>query len=87
MRRRVPAGTRLFAQGDPARGFFLVLEGCVKIYKLSAAGAEQALALAGPGETFSRTLRTLKAEGLLGTDGRDLRVLDPAGLRAAAGED
>lgn len=194
MRRRVPAGTRIFAQGDPARGFFLVLEGCVKIYKLSAAGAEQALALAGPGETFaeaalfqgggypahaqavqdsdllflgrepfvqqlrrdpelalrilgglslklrrmvrlvedlslrdargrlarylltqlepgadlvrlrvsqavmarllglatetfSRTLRILKAEGLLETDGRDLRVLDPAGLRAAAGED
>lgn len=53
VRRRVRRGTRLFDEGDPARGFYLVLEGCVKIFKVSASGAEQVLALVGAGQTFA----------------------------------
>jgi len=50
--RKVRRGTVLFTSADPADRFFLVLEGRVKIFKLSPRGAEQILHLYGPGETF-----------------------------------
>jgi len=50
--RRLAKGERIFSEGDAAEGFFVVVEGLVKIYKLSSEGKEQILHLFGPGEPF-----------------------------------
>jgi len=50
--RRFPAGAVLFTPNESADRFFVVLEGSVKIYKLSMRGDEQILHVYGPGETF-----------------------------------
>jgi len=47
------AGTRVFAEGEDARGFYIVGSGRAKIYKVSHEGKEQILQFAGPGETFA----------------------------------
>lgn len=50
--RRVGAGQAVFAAGDSADRFYVILAGRVKIYQLSARGDEQILHLYGPGNTF-----------------------------------
>jgi CRP/FNR family transcriptional regulator len=40
----------IFDQEEPARGFYVVVSGQVKVFKLSAEGKEQILHLFGPGE-------------------------------------
>ena len=47
------AGTMLFAPGEPAERFFLILTGQVKLYQLSPRGDQQILHLYGPGITFA----------------------------------
>lgn len=47
------AGHRIFDEGEPARGFYLIHTGQVKIFKLSPRGSEQILAVLGPGQTFA----------------------------------
>jgi CRP-like cAMP-binding protein len=47
--RRLAPGALLFRKGDPARGFYLVLEGRVEIYRADADGREQVLHVEGPG--------------------------------------
>ncbi len=42
----------VFNEGDEAHGFYIVLEGMVKICKLSSEGKEQILHIFGPGEPF-----------------------------------
>ncbi len=51
--RRCSKGEVIFIEGQEARGFFLVISGRVKIYKLSADGREQILKLADPAETIA----------------------------------
>lgn len=51
--RSFPSGTQIFETGEPARCFYLVLSGAVKIYKLSPQGSEQVLAVFRPGQTFA----------------------------------
>lgn len=46
-------GQTIFAEGDAGAGFFVVVTGLVKIYKLSLDGKEQILHLFGPGEPFA----------------------------------
>ena len=46
-------GQPIFAEGDEGNGFYLVMEGLVKIYKLSMEGKEQILHIFGPGEPFA----------------------------------
>ncbi|MBU2538319.1 MAG: Crp/Fnr family transcriptional regulator [Proteobacteria bacterium] len=46
-------GQSIFAEGDPGTGFYVVMEGLVKIYKLSMEGKEQILHIFGPGEPFA----------------------------------
>ncbi len=46
----------IFAEGERAYGFFLILEGHVKIYKLSPKGKEQIIHLLGPGEIFAEVV-------------------------------
>ena len=45
-----PSGGAIFSQGEPAQGFYVILSGRVKVYKLSLEGKEQILHLFGPGE-------------------------------------
>jgi len=45
-------GEAIFEEGESGHGFFVVTEGRVKIYKLSADGKEQILHIFGAGEPF-----------------------------------
>ncbi len=46
----------IFGEGKPALGFFLILEGQVKIFKLSSKGKEQIIHILGPGEIFAEVV-------------------------------
>ena len=46
-------GEQLFAQGDPADGFFCVIGGWVKLYRLSEDGEEVVVHVFSAGETFA----------------------------------
>lgn len=50
---RYQPGDHIFTEGDPAEGFFLILSGQVKVYKLSFDGKEQVLHFVGPDEIFA----------------------------------
>lgn len=52
VRRSCRKGERLFSEGDEGTGFYMVVTGRVKIFKVSADGKEQILHLFGPGESF-----------------------------------
>ena len=43
--RRAEAGTLLFAEGDDCQGLYVIFSGALKIFKLSAQGREQVLAV------------------------------------------
>ena len=51
--RQFHRGELLFNEGDPCAGLFLVASGKIRIFKLSAAGREQVLAVEGPGSSFA----------------------------------
>lgn len=52
VRRSCRKGERLFTEGDEGTGFYMVVTGRVKIFKVSVEGKEQILHLFGPGESF-----------------------------------
>jgi len=52
IRRSFRKGERVFSEGDDGTGFYMVIVGRVKIFKISAEGKEQILHLFGPGESF-----------------------------------
>jgi CRP/FNR family transcriptional regulator, cyclic AMP receptor protein len=69
---RVPAGRRIFRQGDPADGCYLIIEGAVKVTVPSISGQETLLAILTKGDIFgemalldqlprSATVTTLRA--------------------------
>lgn len=45
-------GDFIFYEGDDGNGFYVVVEGTVKIFKVSSEGKEQILHIFGPGEPF-----------------------------------
>lgn len=47
-------GEIIFSDGDEGNGFFVVVEGLVKIFKASLDGKEQILHIYGPGEPFGQ---------------------------------
>lgn len=47
------AGEALFAAGEPCRGFFVVVEGAVRLYRMTADGREQVVHQARVGGTFA----------------------------------
>ena len=51
--KRFERGALLFSEGDPCTGLFLVASGKIRIFKLSASGREQVLAVEGPGSSFA----------------------------------
>lgn len=52
-RRQIKRGENLFFQGEEARGFYLVLQGRIKIFRLSPQGQEYIMRVAGAGETLA----------------------------------
>ena len=50
--RKVPAGQTVVRDGDPADGFYVILDGKVKVYKLAPDGRQQILHVFGPGQAF-----------------------------------
>ena len=50
--RSLGRGETIFNDGDPGNGFYIVAQGKVKIFKLSADGKEQILHIYGPGQPF-----------------------------------
>ncbi len=51
--RELPRGGSLFDEGDEAKGFFLLTEGKLKVFKTAPDGREQILHFIFPGETFA----------------------------------
>jgi CRP/FNR family transcriptional regulator len=51
--RHYPAGQTIFRQGQPADGFYVVLDGKVKVYRLSTDGRQQILHVFVPGQAFA----------------------------------
>ncbi|MDQ2103125.1 Crp/Fnr family transcriptional regulator [Azospirillum isscasi] len=51
--RTVPRGTTLFVQDEAADRFFALLDGWVKLYRLTRDGAEAVVTIVAPGETFA----------------------------------
>ena len=51
--RQLKRGQFIFNEGDEATGFYVVISGRIKIYKLSFDGKEQILHILGPGEPFA----------------------------------
>jgi CRP/FNR family transcriptional regulator len=51
--RRFSAGELIFAEGDTCLGLFVIETGSVKIFKSSAGGREQVLAIDGPGDSIA----------------------------------
>ena len=52
VKRSFNKGETIFSDGDDGDGFYFILSGKVKIYKISAEGKEQILHIFGPGEPF-----------------------------------
>jgi len=50
--RKFSAGETIFLEGQEGTGFYVMISGRVKIYKLSSDGKEQILQIFGPGEPF-----------------------------------
>ena len=46
-------GQLIFSEGDEGTGFYLVIQGRVKVYKLSPEGKEQIMHIFGPGHPFA----------------------------------
>lgn len=71
-------GALLFQQGEPASGFFVVLSGMVKIYRISPEGEEAVLGIYKKGETFAEAAMFLggryPASAEVVTSGRILRI-------------
>ena len=52
-KRSVCAGENIVTEGEPCEGLFVVIEGGVRVVKISAEGREQVLLILGPGRTFN----------------------------------
>jgi CRP-like cAMP-binding protein len=50
--KKINKGEIIVSEGDEGKGFFVVVEGRVKVFKVSADGKEQILHIFGPGQPF-----------------------------------
>ena len=50
--RELARGEVVFSEGEEGKGFYVVVNGRVKVFKLSSEGKEQILHIIGPGEPF-----------------------------------
>lgn len=52
-RKTYEKGAELFAMGDPANAFFFIIDGWVKLYRITRDGEEAIINVFAPGETFA----------------------------------
>lgn len=50
--KQIKKGEIVVSEGDDGRGFFVIAEGRIKVFKVSAEGKEQILHIFGPGQPF-----------------------------------
>ena len=50
------AGSMLFRQGEPATSFFIIVEGLIKLYRVTPAGDEAVLSVFGKGQSFAEAV-------------------------------
>jgi len=55
-KRRVPRGGTLFVQGDPATNMYVILEGCVKLIRITPGGDEIVVAVYSEGDSFGEAV-------------------------------
>ena len=53
---RLDAGQRLFGHGQPARRFFRLVSGQLKLFRSSPSGGEKIIEIVQPGETFAQAV-------------------------------
>lgn len=74
----VSRGELLFVQGDPVNAFFVVLDGWVKVYRLTPSGGEAVVAVFTRGQSFAEAAAFVggrfPASGEAVTDGRILKL-------------
>ena len=80
---RLDHGQRLSDHGQPARQFFRLNSGQLKLFRSSPSGGEKIIEIIQP-ETFSRVAARLMKDGLIRVQGQDVVLLDVEGLRARA---
>lgn len=51
--RHYAKGEELFAMGDPASAFYFIIEGWIKLYRMTREGEESIINVFAPGETFA----------------------------------
>ncbi len=76
--RPMSRGEALFVQGDPVTAFYVVLDGWVKIYRLTPSGEEAVVAVFTRGQSFAEaaafTAGRYPASGQAVTEGRVLSI-------------
>lgn len=58
----VPRGGFIFNRGDPARGFYLLLRGQLKLGVTSVQGSEKVISIVSPGESFGEAVLFLERQ-------------------------
>ncbi len=48
----IAKGKIIFQEGSPGNGFYIIVKGRIKVFKMSVEGKEQILHIYGPGQTF-----------------------------------
>jgi CRP-like cAMP-binding protein len=84
--RQVARGAILFLQDEPADRFYLVLEGWVKLSRITPGGIESVINVVAPGETFAEAAMFASAKfpvtAEAATDGRVIPITRAAFTRA-----
>ena len=83
VRRRYAPGETIIFEGDPCQAAYLIVEGQVRVYRLSPAGREQVLARLGPGQAFN-LVPPFRPDGV---NRANVRALTPVEVYAIAATD
>ncbi len=82
IRVKLTEGEILFEQDSPADTFYLLIQGMIKLFRLSAGGEEKIIEIVSPGQTFAEALMFLDIKqypvsaGVLGHEGAELISVD-----------
>ncbi|KPK56724.1 MAG: hypothetical protein AMS22_00245 [Thiotrichales bacterium SG8_50] len=73
---------QLFEQGAPARHFYYVRRGLIKLYRLSPEGEEKIIELVGPSESFAEALMFAEGEAVYPVSAQALEVTELVALNS-----
>ncbi|MBU0702502.1 MAG: Crp/Fnr family transcriptional regulator [Chloroflexi bacterium] len=83
IRRTYAPGETIIIEGDPCQAAYFIVEGQVRVYRLSPGGREQVLVRLGPGQAFN----TVPPFQLHGLDHATVEALTPVTLYAITCDD